>query len=100
MSEWTSPERALEHLSRADEVPHRVEGEAVLLEMLPETVARVLDLGAGRLPSAVGRERPSASGVALDYAIHHLEDGRKRALYEEVLALLELALLGGMKPAG
>jgi tRNA (cmo5U34)-methyltransferase len=135
VSEWTSPERALAYLSRAGEVPHRAKGEAVLLEMLPAGVSRVLDLGAGdgRLLGVVGREHPSASGVALDFsptmlqrarerfggegqvwvvehdleeplpgealgtfdavvssiAIHHLEDGRKRALYEEVFALLE-----------
>ena len=47
MSEWTSPERTLAYLSRAGEVPHRAKGEAVLLEMLPAGVSRVLDLGAG-----------------------------------------------------
>jgi len=133
VDEWTSTERALEYLSHAGEVPHRAEGEAVLLEMLPEAVTRVLDLGTGdgRLLDTVRAAHPSASGVALDFsptmlekarerfededavrvvrhdlreplpdlgtfdavvssfAIHHLEDDRKHALYEEVFALLE-----------
>jgi tRNA (cmo5U34)-methyltransferase len=133
VDEWTSAERAHEYLSHAGKVPHRAEGEAVLLEMLPENVARVLDLGTGdgRLLSVVLPARPAASGLALDFspamlerarerfkgegsvqivehdlseplpdlgtfdaivssfAIHHLQDDRKRTLYGEVFALLE-----------
>ena len=133
MSEWTTVEHALAYLSRADSIPHRTEGEAALLEQLPETVHRVLDLGCGdgRLLGLVGLARPGGNGVALDFspamlekarerfrddetmqviehdlhdrlpemgtfgavvssfAIHHLPDERKHALYEEVFALLD-----------
>lgn len=129
---WPSAEHALEYLRRADSIPHRVEGEAALLEFLPPTPGRILDLGSGggRLLALVKAARPGGQYVALDFsptmletlrklfaadqhvevvahdldqplpplgsfdavvssfAIHHLEHARKRALYEEVFALL------------
>jgi|SRR5215469_9766510 len=67
---WTSPEHALEYLRRADSIPHRVEGEATLLECLPENPQRVLDLGSGggRLLGLVKAARPAASFVAVDFS--------------------------------
>jgi SAM-dependent methyltransferase len=134
VSEWSTVEHALYYLSRADEIPHRTEGEAAFIEQLPAKTRRVLDLGTGdgRLLGLVKLARPGCAGVALDfsptmlekvcerfagdesvrvvehdlgkplpdlggtfdtvvscYAIHHLEDRRKRELYEEVFGLLE-----------
>jgi tRNA (cmo5U34)-methyltransferase len=67
---WSSPEHALEYLRRADSIPHRVEGEAALLEFLPPEATRILDLGsgAGRLLSLVKTARPAAQFVALDFS--------------------------------
>jgi tRNA (cmo5U34)-methyltransferase len=67
---WPSAEHALDYLRRADSVPHRVEGEATLLEVVPASTTRVLDLGsgAGRLLSLVMKARPSAEFVALDFS--------------------------------
>jgi SAM-dependent methyltransferase len=66
---WSSPEHALEYLRRADPIPHRVEGEAALLEFLPQAT-RILDLGsgAGRLLSLVKTARPAAQFVAMDFS--------------------------------
>ena len=130
---WTSPEHALEYLRRADAIPHRTEGESVLLSLLPAAPRRVLDLGSGngRLLELVRLARPGIKSVALDFsptmlaalrerfgddpsvrvvehsldeplpdlgrfdlvissfAIHHVSDERKRALYAEIFALLE-----------
>jgi SAM-dependent methyltransferase len=133
MNEWQSAEHASAYLERADQVPHRSAGESALLDEIPPTAHRILDLGSGdgRLLDLVLRARPQARGVAVDFsplmleqlktrfassprvevvahdlagplpclgmfdvvvssfAIHHLEHERKRALYEEIWALLE-----------
>jgi hypothetical protein len=44
---WTSAEHALWYLAKADGIPHRTEGEAVLLEEVPKNVKRILDVGTG-----------------------------------------------------
>ena len=124
---WPDVEHALAYLAKADTIPHRAEGTAVFVELLPERVDRVLDLGTGdgRLLDLVLTARPGATGVGLDlnaemlararerfarderveiaehdldeplpghgpydvvvssFAIHHVPDDRKRALYAE-----------------
>jgi SAM-dependent methyltransferase len=90
-NEWNSPEHALEYLARADAVPHRDEGEAVLLELLPQRVGRVLDVGAGdgRLLHLVKRARPAATGVALDLSPTMLGAARRRFEGDESVEVVE-----------
>lgn len=78
--EWSTPKHALEYLERAGSVPHRAEGEAVLLEHVPRGAKRILDLGTGdgRLLALVGVGRPGFRGVALDYSETMLEASRRR----------------------
>ena len=45
---WTSAEHALGYLAKADRIPHRTEGESVLLQEVPKTVKRILDVGTRR----------------------------------------------------
>lgn len=129
---WTRTDHVLEYFNRADSIPHRTEGESALLEFIPQTTRRILDLGTGdgRLLGLVKREHPNAEAVAIDFspamleaakkrfagdssvavmahnlddplpdlgrfdavvscfAIHHVVDERKRALYSEIHALL------------
>jgi len=77
---WTSSEHALDYLSRADSIPHRTEGEATLLEFIPSTVKRILDLGTGdgRLLALVKLDHPSATAVAVDFSPAMLEAAKKR----------------------
>lgn len=72
---WQSPEHALDYLRRADTIPHRVEGEATLLEFLPTDAHRILDLGSGggRLLSLAKSARDGAEFVALDFSPAMLE---------------------------
>ena len=77
---WGSPGHALEYLAKADAIPHRTEGERVLLEFLPAQVRRVLDLGSGdgRLLTIVKLARPGASAVAVDFSPPMLDRLRER----------------------
>ena len=67
---WASAEHSRDYLKRADTIPHRQEGEAVLLEFLPDPLGRFLDVGsgAGRLLTLVRSARPAAHCVALDFS--------------------------------
>ncbi len=78
--EWKSPEKAFAYLQKVDKIPHRTEGEDVLVEQIPLNVKRVLDLGtgSGRLLSLVKARRPDIEGVALDYSDAMLSEARKR----------------------
>jgi len=77
---WASAEHALDYLQRADTIPHRTEGEAVLLDFLPARPARVLDLGSGdgRLLGLVKAARPDVHAVAVDFSNTMLERLRER----------------------
>lgn len=73
---WSTAGHALDYLRRADSIPHRVEGEATLLELISENPRRVLDLGsgAGRLLGLVKAARPGAQFVALDFSATMLDE--------------------------
>jgi ubiquinone/menaquinone biosynthesis C-methylase UbiE len=132
-NEYINDSHAQKYLSRADHLPHRTEGEAVLLDLLPQPTRRLLDLGCGdgRLMALARQARPESSGIALDFsplmlsaararfehdanvqvlehnfnlplpdlgrfdavissfAIHHISDARKAALYAEIYACLQ-----------
>ena len=79
-NEWVTAEHALEYLARADGIPHRTEGEAVVLEFVPQDVERILDLGTGdgRLLALLRIDRRGAEGVALDFSSAMLAAARER----------------------
>ena len=132
LTEWTTTEHAERYLAGQDTIPHRTEGEAVLLAHIPRSARRILDLGTGngRLIALLQLDRPDIHALGLDisrpmlaaarqqlagedqttllhhdmsnrlpdsgrfdaavscFAIHHLDDPRKRSLCGEVFKLL------------
>jgi tRNA (cmo5U34)-methyltransferase len=89
--EWTTAEHALSYLGRADALPHRKEGEGVLLGEVSKGASRVLDLGTGdgRLLALLRPDRPQMLGVGLDLSEPMLEEARKRFVGDERVELLE-----------
>lgn len=80
LNEYATAEHALMYLSRADSIPHRTEGEAVLLDFIPQKVQRILDLGSGdgRLLALLKIGRPDAEGIALDFSPTMIKAARER----------------------
>jgi tRNA (cmo5U34)-methyltransferase len=78
--DYRSEVRVQEYLSRADRLPHRSEGETVLLELLQGDLRRVLDIGCGdgRLLSLVLAAHPEALGVGMDFSPPMLAAARLR----------------------
>ncbi|MEM8604267.1 MAG: class I SAM-dependent methyltransferase [Cyanobacteria bacterium P01_H01_bin.121] len=91
MSTWTSASHALDYLARADQIPHRTEGEAVLLEHVPQTVKRLLDLGTGdgRLLSLLKLDRPQVESIALDFSPTMLAAVRDRFAADPAVTVVE-----------
>jgi tRNA (cmo5U34)-methyltransferase len=103
---WTSTDHARDYLSRADQIAHRQEGESALLEFIPASVRRILDLGTGdgRLLALVRNElvrneltrnelerrvHPSVEAVAVDFSPAMLEAVRKRFAGDSSITIVE-----------
>jgi tRNA (cmo5U34)-methyltransferase len=93
---WTSSEHANDYLQRADLIAHRGEGESTLLECVPATVGRILDLGTGdgRLLALVRKEisrrgQSTPEAVALDFSPTMLQAARKRFVAETRVTVVE-----------
>lgn len=91
VNEWVNADHAVRYLGRADRIPHRMEGEATLLELLPAGVRRVLDLGSGdgRLLGLVLEKFPQAEGVAVDFSPTMLERLRQRFSSRRTVTIVE-----------
>jgi len=89
--EWTRSEHVDRYLARADEFPHRREGEGVLLELVPLGVRRVLDLGTGdgRLLALLREGRPRMEAVGVDFSPIMLSAARERFGGEGRVELVE-----------
>jgi tRNA (cmo5U34)-methyltransferase len=87
---WTRTDHVLEYFNRADSIPHRTEGESALLEFIPQTTRRVLDLGTGdgRLLAMVKREHPNTEAVAIDFSPAMIEAVKKRFAGDSSVAVV------------
>jgi len=90
--EWTIDEAKVHrYLGRADEFPHRVEGEDILVEHVPRDARRILDLGTGdgRLLARLQADRPEMHGVGLDFSKLMLDVAHKRFAANDRIELIE-----------
>jgi tRNA (cmo5U34)-methyltransferase len=90
--EWTADEEKVHrYLSRADEFPHRAEGESLLLQLVPRDALRVLDLGTGdgRLLALLQADRPHMQGVGLDFSELMLAVARERFVADGRIEVIE-----------
>ena len=69
-NEYKTAAHAEAYLNNAGTIPHRHEGEQVVLELLPDTLERVLDLGTGdgRLLDYIKAHKTVRQGVATDFS--------------------------------
>lgn len=77
---WLEPEWARRYLRERATIPHRSDGVAALVELLPAAPHRVLDLGTGDgyLMGVVRSVRPGVSGIACDFSDEMLDRARSR----------------------
>ena len=88
LNKYATASHALAYLTKADLIPHRTEGEAVILELLPHKVKRILDLGTGdgRLLALLKLDKPQAQGVALDFSPTMLAAAQERFANEPTVS--------------
>jgi tRNA (cmo5U34)-methyltransferase len=88
---WTSSDHVNDYLERADQISHRTEGEATLLEFIPPNTRRILDLGTGdgRLLALVRERHPDTEAVAVDFSPAMLEAVRKKFATDPRVTVIE-----------
>ena len=89
--EWKDVDHALAYLARADTIPHRTEGEAVLIEEVSPDCARILDLGTGdgRLLALLLLRCPDAKGIALDFSPAMIDRANDRFRGDDRVRVIE-----------
>jgi len=89
---WSDPAKVDEYVGRVGRLAPRLAGEAALVELLPEPVERVLDLGCGdgRLTALVLDARPGVvEAIAVDSSPAMLERARARFADDPRVRVLE-----------
>jgi tRNA (cmo5U34)-methyltransferase len=88
---WTSSDHVNDYLERADQISHRTEGEAALLEFIAPGTRRILDLGTGdgRLLALVRQRHPDTDAVAVDFSPAMLTAARKRFAADGRITVVE-----------
>ena len=93
--EWSSPQHALAYLNVADNLPHRSQGETVLIDHLPENTRRILDLGTGdgRLIRLIKVNKPDIEeAVALDVSPTMLKSAKDHFANDSRIKIIEYDL--------
>lgn len=88
---WSSTEHVRDYLGRQHQIAHRTEGESTLLEFIPATARRILDLGTGdgRLLALARGEHPEIEAVAVDFSPAMLQAVRQRFAGDAKVRIVE-----------
>ena len=88
---WTESAWAQRYLRERDDIPHRMEGFAVLMELMPPAPRRVLDLGTGDgfTLGLVRHTHPEAEGVGVDFSAEMLALARRRFAGDPGIEIVE-----------
>jgi tRNA (cmo5U34)-methyltransferase len=88
---WSESAWAQRYLRERDDLPHRVEGFAVFMELLPASPRRVLDLGTGDgyTLGLVRSVHPDADGVGVDFSAEMLGLARERFAGDSGVEIVE-----------
>jgi SAM-dependent methyltransferase len=88
---WSESAWAQRYLRERDDLPHRMEGFAVLMEFLPVAPRRVLDLGTGDgyTLGLVRSAHPEADGVGVDFSAEMLGLARERFAGDSGVEIVE-----------
>lgn len=89
--EWSISQHAMAYLNIVDDIPHRSEGEAVLLEHIPISAKRILDLGTGngRLLKIIKINRPHIEAVGVDASPIMLREARQSFIGDNSVRVLD-----------
>ncbi len=99
---WSESAWAQRYLRERDDIPHRMEGFAVLMELLPPAPRRVLDLGTGDgfTLGLVRSAQPDVEGVGLDFSAEMLGRARERFAGDTGVEIIERDLDEPLPPLG
>jgi tRNA (cmo5U34)-methyltransferase len=88
---WSESAWAQRYLRERDDLPHRMEGFAVFMELLPASPRRVLDLGTGDgyTLGLVRSVHPDANGVGVDFSAEMLGLARERFAGDSGVEIVE-----------
>lgn len=101
-SQWVTPHRVHGYLERANRIPHRAEAEEVLLDFIPNSVRRVLDLGTGdgRLIRLLKRKIPTVKVVAIDFSPPMLKILKEQFRNDKSITIIEHNLDSSLPKVG
>ena len=99
---WSEAAHARDYLERRRDIPHRMEGFAVLMELLPAAPRRVLDLGTGDgyTLGLVRSVHAEAEGVGVDFSAEMLGLARERFAGDAGVEIVEHDLDLPLPPLG
>ena len=99
---WSESAWAQRYLRERDDLPHRMEGFAVFMEVLPASPRRVLDLGTGDgyTLGLVRSVHPEADGVGVDFSAEMLGLTRERFAGDSGVEIVEHDLDAPLPPLG